>query len=172
LITGRRGISPTIERHAGYRDALEQAGIDYQPQLVVAQRAENVEKTELVNMLVGLPEPPTAVAIMNNQLTLGALRGLRAAGLRVPEDMAVVAFDDFAWADLLQPGLTVVAQPMEAIGRQVMDLALSRMDDRSVPPCQIRIRPACHWSTALRVAAEADDSTRSRASLWRFSCTH
>jgi LacI family transcriptional regulator len=78
---------------------------------------------------------------MNNQLTVGALRGLKAAGLRVPDDMAVVAFDDFVWADLFQPGLTVIAQPIEAIGRQVMDLALSRIDDPSLPPRQIRIHP-------------------------------
>ncbi|HWM02403.1 MAG TPA: LacI family DNA-binding transcriptional regulator [Actinophytocola sp.] len=142
LITGRPGTSTTIERHAGYRDALEQAGIEYRPQLVVAQRAANVEETQLVNALLGLSKPPTAVAVMNNRLTLGALRGLQAAGLRVPDDMAVVAFDDVAWADLLQPGLTVVAQPMEAIGRQVMDLALSRIDDSGVPPRQVRIRPA------------------------------
>jgi len=142
LITGRQGLSTTIERRAGYRDALEQAGIDYQIELVVAQPPGDTDETELVNTLLGLSERPTALAVMNNQLTVGALRGLKAAGLRVPNDMAIVAFDDFVWADLFQPGLTVIAHPIEAIGRQVMDLAVSRIDDSSVPPRQIRIRPA------------------------------
>jgi LacI family transcriptional regulator len=141
LITGRPGLSTTTERHAGYRDALEQAGIDYQLELVVAQSPGDTDETELVNTLLNLRERPTGLAVMNNQLTVGALRGLKAAGLRVPDEMAIVAFDDFVWADLFQPGLTVIAQPIEAIGRQVMELALSRIDDSSAPPREIRIRP-------------------------------
>jgi LacI family transcriptional regulator len=141
LITGRQGLSTSIERHAGYRDALERAGLEYRQELVVAQSPGESRETEPVDRLLGLTERPSALAVMNNQLTVGALRGLKAAGLRVPDDMAVVAFDDFVWADLFQPGLTVIAQPIEAIGRQVMDLALSRIDDPSLPPRQIRIHP-------------------------------
>ena len=141
LITGLPGLGTTVERHAGYRDALTDAGIDYLPELVVAQSGGDPEATEPVTTLLGVPERPSAIAAMNNQLTVGTLRGLHAAGLRVPDDVAVVGFDDFVWADLFQPGLTVMRQPIEAIGRQAVELALSRVDGSDLPARQIRIRP-------------------------------
>ena len=54
--------------------------------------------------LLALPEPPTAVVVGNNSMTIGVIAALRDAGARVPDDVAVVAFDDFAWADLFAPG--------------------------------------------------------------------
>ncbi len=141
LITGPTGISTTTERVEGYRDALARAEIPYDPDLVTAGEAAEPDETAPIGRLLGLAEPPTAVATMNNQTTIATLRGLKRAGLRVPQDIALVAFDDFPWADLFEPGLTAVAQPIDAIGAQAIDLLLTRIGDPTIPPRQIRIQP-------------------------------
>ena len=74
--------------------------------------------------LCSLPEPPDAVLVANNLMTVGALEALRDEGLTVPDDMRVVGFDDAPWAKLLQPSLTVVAQPTYEIGRRSAELLL------------------------------------------------
>ncbi|NKX52086.1 LacI family transcriptional regulator, partial [Arthrobacter deserti] len=52
------------------------------------------------------PEPPTGLVVLNNAMTIGAMRALRETGLRVPDDVALVCYDDFEWADLFEPRLT------------------------------------------------------------------
>jgi LacI family transcriptional regulator len=77
-------------------------------------------------MMTGL-RPPTALATGNNMATIGAMRAVRALGLRVPEDLSVVGFDDFEWADCFEPRLTLVAQPCDEIGRRAAALLVERI---------------------------------------------
>ena len=72
-------------------------------------------------------------------MTIGVLRALAERGLRVPEDVALVAFDDFDWADLLAPRLTVVAQPTGELGRRAVELLLARLDDPRRPARTVRL---------------------------------
>jgi LacI family transcriptional regulator len=69
------------------------------------------------------------------------MRALRDLGLNVPQDISLVAFDDFEWSDLFHPSLTAVAQPTLAIGEQAMGLALSRIADPTLPPRRVLIHP-------------------------------
>jgi LacI family transcriptional regulator len=64
----------------------------------------------------------------NNMMTIGAMHALRDAGLAVPEQMALVGFDDFDWADFFVPRLTVIAQPVQALGAQAVRLLLERIE--------------------------------------------
>jgi LacI family transcriptional regulator len=90
---------------------------------------------------MALISPPTAVVVGNNRMTIGVMRGARDAGIRVPHDLAVVAFDDFEWADLFHPRLTVIAQPIQAMGEQAADLMLSRMANPGMPSRRVVMQP-------------------------------
>jgi LacI family transcriptional regulator len=81
---------------------------------------------------------PVGLAVGNNMSMIGAMRAVRAAGLRVPEDIALVGFDDFEWADCFEPRPTVVARPVEEIGRKAAELLFQ---DGEVPrPQAMRLR--------------------------------
>jgi LacI family transcriptional regulator len=72
-------------------------------------------------------------------MTLGVMEALAARGLRVPGDVALVGFDDFAWADLFTPRLTVVAQPAREIGARAVALLRARIEDPDRPPQAVRL---------------------------------
>jgi LacI family transcriptional regulator len=87
-----------------------------------------------MHALLDLPEPPTAVVSGNNFMTIGLLRAISERGLTVPDDIALVAFDDFEWADLFAPRLTVIRQPTTQLGSRAVELLLSRLEDPARPP--------------------------------------
>ncbi|MGV9340164.1 LacI family DNA-binding transcriptional regulator [Streptomyces sp. NPDC003688] len=116
------------ERLAGYREALRDAGLP-DDRLLVASAHDQGGAGEATARLLALPDPPTALFAGNNIVAVGVVARL-ARDRR--KDVAVVAFDDIALADALEPALTVVAQNPEEIGRTAAVTALSRLDgDRS-----------------------------------------
>lgn len=133
FISGRPGLSTTVERHAGYKLGLERSGLPYDRKLVRAGASEIGPARKAVEALMTGPNPPTALFSANNAMTVGALRGLRDLGLRVPDDVAVGAFDDFEWADLMAPRITTVAQPIPEIGSLATRLLLRRIDGYAGP---------------------------------------
>jgi DNA-binding LacI/PurR family transcriptional regulator len=88
----------------------------------------------LMRQLLGCSPLPTAVFAANNVLAVGALAALRERGLRVPEDMALVCFDDLPQASLIDPFLTVAAQPAYELGATAVRLLLERLADPHRPP--------------------------------------
>jgi LacI family transcriptional regulator len=78
--------------------------------------------------LLGLAQPPTGVFVSNNLMTIGALRAVHEFGIRVPEQLSIVGFDDLELAPFLAPPLTVVDRPMEEQGVLAMRLLLGRLD--------------------------------------------
>jgi LacI family transcriptional regulator len=139
LVAGIPGLSTSAERLRGYHLAHQRAELAVDPALIVdgASTSEGGRRATLA--LLDLPDPPTAVFAANNNMTIGTLAALRAAGIKVPRDLAVAAFDDFAWADLFSPGLTTVAQPSAAIGARAVQLLLRRMHDPDAPPQTVRL---------------------------------
>jgi DNA-binding LacI/PurR family transcriptional regulator len=103
----------------------------------------------LAEDMMALEERPTALFCTNNLLTLGALRGVRRRGLRVPEDVALVGFDDAVFFDLLDPPLTVAAQPTAGIAREAASRLYERLADPDRPPevivkpAELRVRRSC-----------------------------
>lgn len=134
MVGGHPGLSTTTDRLAGYHRGLQQAGLTADPALVAAAAGEEAPARAAVHTLLALPDPPTAILAANNRMTIGVMQGLRDRGLEVPEDIALVAFDDFEWADLFRPRLTVVSQPIEEIGREVARLLLARLQDPDRAP--------------------------------------
>ena len=89
--------------------------------------------------LLASAAPPTAVFVGNDSMTLGVLRALREVGRRVPEDIALVCFDDPPWGDLVTPGLTAIAQPTFAMGARAVHLLARRLADPDAPAQTLRL---------------------------------
>jgi LacI family transcriptional regulator len=123
VLTGSRMISTSADRVAGARRALEEAGLDL-PEELVHYGGFNYGKSNqasgqrmALEMLEAAGERPTAVFCANNFIGFGAIRALRETGLRVPDDISVVAFDDLPEEWISEPFLTVARQPAYEIGR-------------------------------------------------------
>ncbi len=134
LITGTPGTSSARERLAGYRDALRDADIEHDPALVVKGDFLEDRGYAATRELLQLPSPPTAIFTSADTAAFGALRALREAGLRVPEDISIVGFDDIPESSLVTPPLTTVRQPLKEMGATAVRLLRNLMDDPEMTP--------------------------------------
>jgi DNA-binding LacI/PurR family transcriptional regulator len=116
------------QRHAGYEAALRRANIPLDPQLVrVARGTDYGLGMEAAGALLALESPPSAVFAVSDTLAIGAIKAFRRAGRRVPEDIAVVGFDNIPLAQVFEPALTTIAQPMFELGAAAARLLLERL---------------------------------------------
>ena len=143
-------VSTARDRRAGYLDALRRAGIELDDRLVARTTADADGGRAGMERLLALAERPTAVFTVNNLVALGAIDAVRAAGLDVPGDVALVCFDDIEYASRLYPFLTVMAQPAETLGSLGTELLLQRVEGRAagdgrlvVLPAQFTVRRSC-----------------------------
>lgn len=115
-------------RHAGYEAALKRAGLPLDPQLVrVARGTDYSFGMEAAGALLALEAPPTAVFAVSDTLAIGAIKAFRRAGRRVPEDIAVVGFDNIPLSQMFEPALTTIAQPMFELGAAAARMLLERL---------------------------------------------
>lgn len=121
------------QRRQGLEEALELAGLTPDPHLMryVSPKIQAGHAAAL--SLLDLPHPPDAIFTTNSLLTAGALKAIQARGLRIPQDVALVGFDETAWSTLVQPAITLVAQPTEEIGRTATELLIKRIEDPQRP---------------------------------------
>jgi LacI family transcriptional regulator len=139
LVAGLDGLATTTERLNGYRLGLRRSGQEFVPELVVKGDSSAEPARRAVAGLLTLARPPTALVVGNNYMTIGAMRALREARLAIPGDVALVAFDDFEWADLFTPRLTTMAQPCREMGSSAVRLLLSQITDPGWAPRSIRL---------------------------------
>lgn len=129
------GDRPAIQtarfRFDGYQQALHAHGVPFDPDLVVHGLEDAGRAEAALAGLMELPAPPTALFAAQNEITVGAFRHLQAADLQ--HQVAIVGFDDFPLADLLRPGVTVVAQDPTAIGRAAAERLFARLAGDSGP---------------------------------------
>lgn len=140
-ITGKPGLSTTVERLDGFTRGISRNGLLYDPDLIKSYRDEEGSVDEALRELFALSSPPTAVIMGNNLVTISAMRGLRKLGLEVPRDIPIACFDDFEWADVFHPRLTAVSQPVDEIGSRAVAMLLERLLDQSLPSRHERIEP-------------------------------
>ncbi|MER5178408.1 LacI family DNA-binding transcriptional regulator [Streptomyces sp. NPDC002896] len=117
LIAGPPRLLCSRARLDGYRAALEAAGLPYDEKYVVPGDFHHASGFSGCNALLDLAEPPTALFASSDQMALGAIEALRRRGLRVPEDMSVVGFDDLPEVRWSSPPLTTVRQPLAEMGK-------------------------------------------------------
>jgi LacI family transcriptional regulator len=160
LISGVTGVQTTIERVHGYRKALRKAHIRFDPKLVVTGDSNAQRAAGAVESLLSLSDPPTGIVVGNNHMTIGAMRTLRKRGLRVPADIALVAFDDFDWADVFSPHLTAIGQPIGEIAERAVSMLLERISGFPGPPRTDR--PAGLWRPRDSCGCEYVEATQDR----------
>ncbi len=129
---GPHGLFTVGERQAGFRRAMADAGLDVPPELVVmGSFAPDLARAAVLNFLA-LPDPPTAIFASSDYLAIGAVTGLRDAGVSVPDQMSLIAFDDMPFGALLTPPLSAIRQPVETLGRQGFLTLLALLDGKPV----------------------------------------
>jgi LacI family transcriptional regulator len=132
FLSDRSGIATAQQRYEGYRDALQTAGLDLDPSLVVPDLYDGAIADGAVTSMLTRENPPTALFTAQNLVTIGAARALRRLG--VQHQVALVGFDDFPLADLVSPGITVVAQNPTSIGRIAATVLFERIAGDTRPP--------------------------------------
>ncbi|WP_199751820.1 MULTISPECIES: LacI family DNA-binding transcriptional regulator [unclassified Asaia] len=137
LVAGQPLIASTTQRVAAFR-ACAQAADAPVTGLIVTGTSDVAAARRATCALLAAPKPPSAIMAGNNHAMIGVMQAIRDYGLTVPEQMAVVGFDDFEWADCFQPRLTVVRQPVEAIAEAALTLLDQAMETPAAPP-QTRI---------------------------------
>ncbi|WP_037860757.1 LacI family DNA-binding transcriptional regulator [Streptomyces sp. NRRL S-340] len=161
LVAGLPGLSTTRERMTGYRHGLAAAGLPHDERLVVHGDSAEDGAQRATAALLSLAVPPTALVTANNAMTIGALRALRERGLSVPEDMALCCFDDFEWADLFSPRLTVIAQPGRELGARSVRLLLDRLAAPERPARTVRLPCTFVHRTSCGCPAQPEEGTDS-----------
>ncbi len=143
MVTETAEVSTARDRVSGYRHALEDAGIDFRPELVVEASAIDPRAAHDATLaLLDLPEPPTAIFSVNNIAVVGVAEAIRERGLEIPKDIALVCFDDIEHASRFHPFLTVMAQPAETFGTIAMQLLLDRLAGRVAERRRLVVLPA------------------------------
>ena len=124
-ITGPERVDTANERLQGYRDAHTHLGVPVDRALVRRADFKLEGGYRTARSLLESPSPPDALFVANEPMTIGALRALRELDRRIPDDVALVGFDDAPWTTLLSPQVTVVSQPAYEIGRAAAELLAS-----------------------------------------------
>jgi LacI family transcriptional regulator len=122
----RPGVFTATERLSGYREALAGAGLERSPALERLGLFDSDSAQRAARGLLQAPDPPTALFTGQNLITIGAIRALREQGRQ--RQIALVGFDDVILGDLVEPGITVVAQDPYALGRHAGELLFARLE--------------------------------------------
>lgn len=159
LIRREPTSTTSSQRLVGYRDALESAGIPFDASLVVeTETGFDAGFQAMQHLLDSSDPPPTAVFAHNDVLALGAMHAIRSAGLRIPNDISVVGYDDTAGSAYLDPPLTTIKYPKAEMGRCAAQLVLKLIQDSTVASPETTILPVeliIRSSTAPRRPTES-----------------
>jgi LacI family repressor for deo operon, udp, cdd, tsx, nupC, and nupG len=153
VITGDMHGRSSPDRLAGFRRAMQSAGLAVREEWVVQGSYTLQGGERAAQSLLLLKDRPTAIFCFSDEIAFGCIHALRQNGFRVPQDFSVIGFDDIPYARYFNPPLTTVAQPAEAIGRTCATLLLDQIEGRPAPekrhilPHQLRVR-----ASTLRVA--------------------
>lgn len=128
-IAGSVESTPGRLRLEGFRATMAGRGIEPPMNFVQLGRFKEHGGYQAMTRLLALTDPPTAVFVANNLMTIGALRALKDIGVRIPDDLSIIGFDDHPFSEILDPPLTVIDRPMEQQGVLAMRMLLSRMND-------------------------------------------
>jgi LacI family fructose operon transcriptional repressor len=133
-------MSTGLERQVGYEKALRAHGLAPKSEYMkyVPPKAE-AGYTATLKML-DLAEPPDALFTVNSLIAEGALQAIRERNLTIPDDIALVSFDETTWSSLVQPAITLIAQPTYEIGKTAAELLMQRIADPGRPTRQVILK--------------------------------
>jgi LacI family transcriptional regulator len=152
-LAGPLDYSTGLDRYEGFHETMRAAGLEPDPALVrVAEAFTEAEGARLCTQLVEEGLEFTAVAAANDLIALGCYDVFAEHGLRCPEEISVVGFNDMPFADRFQPPLTTIHIPHYEIGEAAAELMLERLQDPDADPREVRLEPSLvvRGSTAAR----------------------
>ena len=160
IIAGAPHLANTIQRLAGFREALATAQLELSSADTVYADFKENRSYALCRDLLATSDRPTALFVSNNQMAIGAMHAMADLGLKCPSDVSLAAIDDFPWANVFSPRLTVQRQPIEDIAETAARLLLKRMaaghgapPERIVLRTKLIIRDSCRYYAAPVEAA-------------------
>jgi DNA-binding LacI/PurR family transcriptional regulator len=139
-ISGLPQIPSSRQREQGYLEALAANGLPIDRELIRHGDSSHRSGVKLCEELLNLPVPPDAVFTGNNLITLGALAIIHKRQLRIPEDIAIIGFDDMYWSTSLNPPLTAVRQPAYEIGKRAAEQLIFRINEPTRPTASMVMR--------------------------------
>ena len=143
VLTGELKNFAGRERLEGYVRALKGRGVEIVPEYIVNADWSEARGYSAMLQLLSLEKPPTAVFSCNYNMTVGALALLKEHGLRVPDDLSIISFDDVPLFRLHETGITAVAQPVDKIAETITSLMSSRLSERSTSQAPHTITLGC-----------------------------
>ncbi len=150
IINGRRNVSTGQDRLAGYVEALKKYNVSLDEELIVDGFFTVEGGQEATQTLLQLSNPPSAIFSSGGVMTVGALLETKRRGLKLPDDLSFLSFDDEKWCLLIEPPLTVIAQPVNEIGAKAAQLVIQLIQgwgtdesQQSVLEPQLLIRESC-----------------------------
>ncbi|SMD08008.1 LacI family DNA-binding transcriptional regulator [Sporomusa malonica] len=130
-------VSPRLERVQAYQAALADHGLPFREDWLIRTGIEETEIIAKLQELVGVgarDDKPTGIFCANNLITMSVVRVLKKLGITVPAEVSVLGFDDWDWAELIDPPVTVIAQPVYAMGNKAASMLIKRL--KAVRPSQ------------------------------------
>ncbi len=140
LIVGPQEISTARERMVGYRRVHEDYRIPVDENLIQIGNYDLESGYRLFNVLMDLPDPPTAVCVTNYDMTVGSITAAHERGVALPDGVDFIGFDNIDLCAVVTPPLTIVEQPMEEMGREAARILLQRLEGGKEPPQMIRLK--------------------------------
>jgi LacI family transcriptional regulator len=141
ILSGPSGISSADDRVAGYRQALQEAGLQTEDQLIIYGEFSLESGYQMTCNLIAMSPRPTALFAGNNFIAIGALKALHDEGVAVPEEMSVVGFDDLPAAIVVNPFLTVAVQPAYEMGQRATKRLMECLDGQVTDGIQEIVLP-------------------------------
>jgi LacI family transcriptional regulator len=138
-IAGPLELAAGLERRDGYKQALLESAVRIDPELIVQGDFNQESGVAGMQQLLSLPKRPTAVFVANDNMAIGALRAIRAAGLRVPHDIALVGFDDLPFARIADVPLSTIHQPILEIGAAASEILIDQLEHHDFTPIHRRM---------------------------------
>jgi len=146
-ITGPLGMIPGQDRLEGYGQALASHGLPVDDRLIA--EADFTEGGGWASMQRLLPQRPDAVFVASDMMAIGAVKAVKEAGLRIPDDVAIVGFDDLPVASIVEPALTTIRQPIDRLGTTAVEMLISLIEGKVkgpqhvILPTQLVVRASC-----------------------------
>nr|WP_284150459.1 LacI family DNA-binding transcriptional regulator [Curvibacter sp. CHRR-16] len=139
FVTGKEGLSSARERKRAYQDATLLHKLDTDPELILQGDFSFESGQVAANQVLAMDNRPTAVFASNDKSAMGLIYGLQQGGLRIPQDISVVGFDDMPGSAHIYPGLTTVSQPLADMGRAAVNSLLAHMAGLESPTKSITL---------------------------------
>lgn len=141
-VTGPAHVHPSSRRVVGYQEALQEAGLPLQEEYILPGDFSAQSGWEATRTLLALPQPPSAIFLCNDLMAIGGLRAAAEAGFVVPQDLAIMGFDDIELASFTNPTLSSISQPKAEMGAIAVQMLLEQIEGKRSEPRQEILQPA------------------------------